>query len=45
MKGNDISEKPIHERAKAGIGYLSQHRSVFGISVRDNLLWSCSDQY
>ena len=38
VKGNDISEKPIHERAKAGIGYLSQHRSVFGISVRDNLL-------
>tara|TARA_Y100001970_G_scaffold57721_1_gene73159 strand:+ start:224 stop:982 length:759 start_codon:yes stop_codon:yes gene_type:complete len=38
IKGHDISEKPIHERAKAGIGYLSQHRSVFGISVRDNLL-------
>ena len=34
----DLSEKPIHQRTKAGIGYLSQQRSVFGISVYDNLL-------
>ena len=26
--GLDISEKPIHLRAKAGIGYLSQQRAV-----------------
>ena len=37
----DISEKPIHERAEAGIGYLSQQRSVFGMSVYDNLLGVC----
>tara|TARA_B100001063_G_scaffold168306_1_gene157384 strand:+ start:3732 stop:4490 length:759 start_codon:yes stop_codon:yes gene_type:complete len=37
----NISEKPIHERAKAGIGYLSQTRSVFGMSVYDNLLGIC----
>ena len=37
----DISEMPIHERAEAGIGYLSQQRSVFGMSVYDNLLGVC----
>jgi len=37
----DISEKPIHERSLAGIGYLSQQRSVFGMSVYDNLLGIC----
>ena len=37
----DISELPIHERAEAGIGYLSQQRSVFGMSVYDNLLGVC----
>ena len=39
--GLDISEKPIHLRAKAGIGYLSQQRAVFGMSVYDNLLGVC----
>ena len=37
----NISEKPIHERAKAGIGYLSQQRSVFSMTVYDNLLGVC----
>ena len=37
----DISDKPIHERASAGIGYLSQQRSVFSMSVYDNLLGVC----
>jgi|TARA_B110000211_G_C14081783_1_gene554907 lipopolysaccharide export system ATP-binding protein len=37
----DISEKPIHERSEAGIGYLSQQRSVFSMSVYDNLLGVC----
>ena len=42
MIGNkDITHKPIHERAKAGIGYLSQQRSVFEMSVYDNLLGIC----
>jgi lipopolysaccharide export system ATP-binding protein len=38
INGLDISEKPIHLRAEAGIGYLSQQRAVFGMSVYDNLL-------
>jgi lipopolysaccharide export system ATP-binding protein len=37
----NISELPIHLRAKAGIGYLSQQRSVFAMSVYDNLLGVC----
>ena len=41
LKNIDISEKPIHERAKAGIGYLSQQRSVFNMSCYDNLLGVC----
>ena len=41
IKGKEIQNKPIHLRAKAGIGYLSQQRSVFAISVYDNLLGIC----
>ena len=41
VNGKDISENPIHERAEAGIGYLSQQRSVFSMSVYDNLLGVC----
>ena len=41
LNNKDISEKPIHERSKAGIGYLSQQRSVFSMSVYDNLLGVC----
>ena len=41
LNGKEIQEKPIHLRAKAGIGYLSQQRSVFAISVYDNLLGVC----
>ncbi len=41
VNGKDITEKPIHLRAKSGIGYLSQNRSVFGMSVYDNLLGIC----
>ena len=37
----DISEIPIHERTKLGLGYLSQQRSVFNMSVYDNLLGIC----
>ena len=41
VKNIDITDKPIHERARAGIGYLSQQRSVFSMSVYDNLLGVC----
>ncbi len=41
INNKNISENPIHERAKSGIGYLSQQRSVFGLSVYDNLLGVC----
>ena len=41
LKNVDISEKPIHERAKAGIGYLSQQRSVFRMSCYEQLLGVC----
>ncbi len=38
IDGNDITELPIHKRAKMGIGYLPQNSSVFRkLSVEDNL--------
>lgn len=34
----DITDRPIHQRARLGIGYLAQEPSVFRhLSVRDNL--------
>ena len=41
IKGKNISEIPIHERTKLGLGYLSQQRSVFNMSVYNNLLGIC----
>ena len=41
LNGNEIQDLPIHLRAKAGIGYLSQQRSVFAMSVYDNILGIC----
>ena len=41
LNGKEIQDQPIHLRAKAGIGYLSQQRSVFDMSVYDNLLGIC----
>ena len=38
INGSEIQDRPIHLRAKSGIGYLSQQRSVFAMSVYDNLL-------
>ncbi len=36
---NDISAKPMHERARTGIGYLPQEASVFRrLSVSDNIM-------
>ena len=41
INSKDISEIPIHERTKRGLGYLSQQRSVFNMSVYNNLLGIC----
>jgi lipopolysaccharide export system ATP-binding protein len=41
LNDKEIQDQPIHLRAKAGIGYLSQQRSVFDMSVYDNLLGVC----
>jgi lipopolysaccharide export system ATP-binding protein len=35
----DLTHRPVHERARAGIGYLAQDPSVFrGLSVEENIL-------
>ena len=38
LSQKDITEKPIHERAKLGIGYLSQYRAVFNMDTYSNLM-------
>ncbi len=39
FKNQDITNIPIHERAKMGIGYLAQEPSIFrNLSVEDNIL-------
>lgn len=39
LDGDDITEQPMHQRARRGISYLPQEASVFRkLSVRDNLL-------
>ena len=38
LDGEDISEWPMNERARAGIGYLPQEASIFRkLSVEDNI--------
>ncbi|OOC10326.1 LPS export ABC transporter ATP-binding protein, partial [Thioalkalivibrio halophilus] len=38
LGGRDITQAPIHERARAGLGYLPQEASIFRrLSVQDNL--------
>lgn len=39
FKGTDVTESPIHKRAKMGLGYLAQEPSVFrSLTVEENLL-------
>jgi lipopolysaccharide export system ATP-binding protein len=39
LDGHDISNMPMYQRARHGLGYLSQERSVFRkLSARENLL-------
>lgn len=39
LNGQDVTHKPMHQRAKLGIGYLPQEASVFRkLSVKDNIL-------
>jgi len=39
LNGENITQLPIHRRARRGLGYLPQERSVFRrLSVQDNLL-------
>ena len=41
LNGKEIQNQPIHLRVNAGIGYLSQQRSVFDMTVYNNLLGIC----
>ena len=38
LNNKSIEEIPIHLRSKEGLGYLPQQRSVFNMSVYDNIL-------
>lgn len=39
LDGQDITHMPMHERARAGIGYLPQESSIFRkLSVADNIM-------
>ena len=38
LNNKSIHEIPIHLRSKEGLGYLPQQRSVFDMSVYDNIL-------
>jgi lipopolysaccharide export system ATP-binding protein len=39
FRGQEVTRKPIHERAKMGLGYLAQEPSVFrGLTVEENIL-------
>ena len=38
LNNKSIEQTPIHLRSKEGLGYLPQQRSVFDMSVYDNIL-------
>ena len=39
FNGNDITNYPVHLRAKIGIGYLPQETSIFrGMTVEQNII-------
>ncbi len=39
LDGEDITDLPMYQRAKLGVGYLPQEQSIFrGLSVEDNIL-------
>ena len=38
FKNKPIHNIPIHLRSKEGLGYLPQQRSVFNMSVYDNIM-------
>ena len=38
LNNKSIERVPIHLRADEGLGYLPQHRSVFNLTVFNNLL-------
>lgn len=39
FKGEDVTHKPVHARAKMGLGYLAQEPSVFrSLTVEENIL-------
>lgn len=38
LRGQDVCRLPIHQRARAGLGYVPQHREVFpSLTVREHL--------
>jgi lipopolysaccharide export system ATP-binding protein len=41
LNGKEIQDLPVHLRAKGGIGYLSQQRSVFDMTTYENILGVC----
>ena len=46
LDSNDITDKPLHQRAKLGIGYLPQEASVFKeLSVEDNIILALEMKY
>ena len=38
LNNKSIDQIPIHLRAEEGLGYLPQQRSVFNMTVYDNIL-------
>jgi len=46
LDGKDITNKPLHKRAKLGIGYLPQEASIFKeLSVEDNITLALEMKY